>query len=341
VLWPTSSPTGHTVEVTTRAKWVVTLSDHVAIRGFTMKHAGNDAQTSAISSNGYSDWKLENCVLSDAHGAVAALDGGGSNQLLSNDISRGGQLGVHGADDTNDVVRGNKIHDNNIAGFNSDWEAGGLKFAVARNLTLDGNEVYRNDGPGLWCDIGCFNATFSNNRVHHNQQAGIMFEISNGARIHANSTWENGWGKSVWGWGAGILISSSANAEVYNNTVAWNSSGVSVISQNRGVEVKGNYVHNNSIVMDKIDATALGWYQDWPGGMYAPNSGNRGANNSYSYPITENGYWRFTWNNYTSYLTEFNTTAGERNGTYMTDEQRAQLLSQDRLPVISETHSGS
>jgi len=39
------------------------------------------------------------------------------------------------------------------------------------------------------------------------------------ARITGNASWHNGYGKNVWGWGCGILVSSSTGAVVDHNTV--------------------------------------------------------------------------------------------------------------------------
>ena len=96
--------------------------------------------------------------------------------------------------------------------------------------------VYDNGEKGLWLDVSCFNATISNNRVHDNDTAGIMDETSTNTKINGNAAWANGFGRygAVWGWGAGILVSSSKAAEVWDNTVAWNYAGISVISQDRG-----------------------------------------------------------------------------------------------------------
>jgi len=127
-----------------------------------------------------------------------------------------------------------------------------------QNFVIDSNEVSYTDGIGLWCDIACANVTISNNRIHHNTYQGINFEISNGAKIHDNALWENGWAKPVYGWGAAITISSSGNAEVYHNTVAWNYAGISVIVQNRpdAVKTTNTYVHDNVIVKKTVLGTS-------------------------------------------------------------------------------------
>src|SRR5437762_10124041 len=98
--------------------------------------------------------------------------------------------------------------------------------------TWDSNQVYNNVGPGLWCDINCQNLTISNNRTYDNAYgAGIMYEISVGGSINGNVSYGNGHGMT-WGWGAGILVSSSDGGpnglSIYNNTVAWNEAGISI-----------------------------------------------------------------------------------------------------------------
>lgn len=344
------NPTGKTVEVTTRDAWVQGEADNVTVRGFRMRHSANDAQTGAVDPEGHSYWTIEDNILSDAHGAVVSLDDGHDNALIGNDVSRGGQQGVNGNGE-GDLVQANKIHANNTEGFSTGWEAGGLKMALAKDLTLDANEVYDNKGPGLWCDIDCENVTYSNNRIHHNQNAGIFFEISDGAKIYGNKLWENGWGYRDWGWGAGILVSSSKNAEVYDNTLAWNADGITIISQDRPADfgeavdrwktVTGNDVHDNAIIRehaccDYWDNLALAWLQDWDGVMFGPASNNRAAYNRYWHPSAEDEP-RFAWadEDYAR-VEDFNATPGEENSRYLTDAEKDQTLAAAGLPRSPE-----
>ena len=151
----------------------------------------------------------------------------GSSECIS------GATGLRAAGSGN-IVRGNHIHDNNIAGFDPEWEAGGLKATVQTDLLVDGNVVDHNAGPGIWCDIYCSKVTISDNRVSYNTHAGIFYEVSRSGVIERNTAWANGFGKNVWGWGAGILVSSSQDTAVTGNVVAWNArTGISVISQDR------------------------------------------------------------------------------------------------------------
>jgi nitrous oxidase accessory protein NosD len=336
-------PNGHTVEVSTRTGWIAGESDGVTVEGFTMKHAANDAQTGAIDNNGYSRWRLQDNTLSDAHGAIVRLRDATDLRLLGNDIGRGGQLGVSGSS-ADLLMQDNQIYNNNTEGFDADWEAGGTKTTFMTSLTADGNEVYQNAGPGLWCDLDCTTVTYSNNRVHHNERAGIFFEISSGARVFGNFVWENGWDFPEWGWGAGILSSSSKDVEIYDNVLAWNADGISVISQDRGENswntVDDVYVHDNTVLSEGYSTGdhnfSMAWLQDWAGVMFEAASNNQGANNRYWHASPEGSDGRFAWDESIDRLADFNATAGEEGGRYLSDEEKEQMISNAGIPDSPE-----
>jgi hypothetical protein len=335
-------PNGHTVEVTIRTAWIIGQADNVTIKGFVMKHSANDAQKSAIQFDGRSSWTLDSNTLSDTHGNVVAQSGGRSLKFLNNDIFRGGQQGA-GTSETYDVLwRGNKIHDNNTEDFDPGWSGGGEKSANLELSIYDGNEAYNNRGPGLWCDENCRNVEYKNNKSHHNEQEGIFFEISEGAKIHDNAVWENGWGRSnSWCYGAGILASSSRNVEIWNNTVGWNNNNISIISQRRGMSwnpndvVDGVSVHHNQVMGTRTGQGGLNWCQDWAGSMFRSN--NSGSNNAYWYPDADGSYNRFGWNNTgISRLVDFNATPGEEGGRYLSAQEKDQALSGRGIPKSPE-----
>jgi parallel beta-helix repeat protein len=285
-------PAGHLVEVSTRPTWVIVAADNVVIDGFTMQHAVNQSQSGALIADGVSNVVVRNSDLGYAHGVDVQFLNGGGDHLLNNDIHHAGQLGVSGYQTTQVMVQGNRIHENNTAGYDADWEAGGLKFSSSSEATFDGNEVYLNAGHALWCDIGCQNLTYTRNRVHDNTHMGIVVEISNGASISDNAVWNNA-SAIADGWGCDIFVSSSSNIEVMNNTVlATSTHGVLVVSQNRteapGARTVTNVqVHDNVIVMNRmfgsIGRTGVGWLQDWAGTLFNPELNNRGFNNSFSF----------------------------------------------------------
>jgi hypothetical protein len=249
------------------------------------------------------------------------------------------------------LLQGNRIHENRSAKaqFNRDWGAGGLKLTQVTNFIVDGNEADHNDGLGLWCDIGCKNATFSGNRVHHNQWQGINFEISDGARIYDNALWENGWGKTAWGWGAGIVISSSANAEVFNNTAAWNYAGISVLYQNRpsspGPEPAGNNVHDNIIIKKTVTGDysqtywynlSLAWLSDGSKPMFDASWNNVGMNNRVWYDAPEQTSVRFSWSTQFMTLADFVGTVGGEGTQYLSSDAKDQLLQDLNIPLTPE-----
>ncbi len=158
---------------------------------------------------------------------------------------------------------------------------------------------------------------------------------SRDALITNNVVWNNGWGFTSWGWGGGIVVSSSSGAEIADNVVAWNADGIDVISQDRGDpgwnSVTDVYVHDNTIVLapgagDTSDQIALGWLQDWAGVMFNANSDNRGASNAYWIGSPEPETGRFGWNGPIDTLAAFNATPGEEGGHYLTVAERDQVL---------------
>lgn len=298
----------------------------------------------------YANWTVQNNQLSDAHGAIVSLKGGGGtgHKILKNDISRGGQLGIAGTG-RYEVISGNKIHHNNTEDFNWEWEAGGLKTVHAEDVTVDSNEFYSNRGNAIWFDYECRNNTISNNRMHHNARRGIHYEMSEYGKIYKNVLWENGWstpGRS--NKGAGIGISNSKNVEAYSNTLAWNADGIGIWGQNRDGTAWDNvyniYVHDNTILAkdyssDPKDNFALAWMQvTGYNQMFDPANKNRGANNKYWYPNPESSLVRYEWNR-TGYgkLAAFYATPGEENGRYLTGAEKDQVVSSARIPSSPES----
>ena len=338
-------PTGRLVEVTVRERWLTVDAPDVTIEDLVMSHAASPPQQGALQAlPGADRLTVTGVRLSDAHGSLISFQGVTGASLRSSDLSRAGQLGVHaGGDGTSDLtIEDNRIHDNNTEGFDPAWEAGGLKAAIATGLRVIGNDVADNDGVGVWCDIDCHDFTASGNRVHGNTRAGIMFEISDGARIENNVVWENGWGFPTWGWGAGILVSSSSNATVRGNLLAWNADGISVISQARnragGDAVRNVSVVDNTVLADAASGFLLGWLQDWPGPLYAADSGNQGAGNRFWHESREPSGCRFEWSDCIDSIAAFSTTPGGSDSTYLSDAEAHAALADAGVPARPVPH---
>lgn len=337
------SPGGHVIEVTTRTAWVVIAAQDVTVTGFEMRHAANDAQAGAILNvAGAGHDTVSHNVLAFAHGSDVALDHGNGNTILDNDVGFAGQLGVHlggsgtALDGQDNVVKGNHIHNNNLAIFDPEWEAGGFKATVQTRLVVEDNEVDHNVGPGIWCDIYCSAVTIAGNRVHDNTHAGIFYEVSSAGRIVDNTVWSNGAGKAQWGWGAGILLSSSGTTEVARNVSAWNArAAISVISQRRtdwpDVDPTGITVHDNTMIQG-ADGWLMFWGQDWSGPLFDEAAGNRGWDNRYWSDRGLLGAPRFHWDVDIDSLAAFEATNGEHSGSWLTDAEKDQALSRAHVP---------
>ena len=295
-------PTGRTVEVTVRQSWIVVDAPDVTIEGFTMRDAGSAAQFGGIEGDAGADrLTIRRVDLSDAHGALVSFHDLTGGSLLDSRLERGGQLGVKGGGGgVRDIsIIGNEISDNGTEGFETSWEAGGIKITNGTGVTIRSNVVTGNTGPGIWCDIDCSDVEITANRVGENSRAGIMFEISDGATITDNVVWDNGWGFATWAWGAGILASSARNVSIERNTVAWNADGISVVSQDRSRpqsdHVTGVRVADNVIVEGPPGSWLLSWIEDWSGGIHDVAADNVGLDNRFWEDPANPSHCRYVW----------------------------------------------
>jgi parallel beta-helix repeat protein len=217
---------------------------------------------------------------------------GPSMQLLRSNISYNGQMGVGGIG--NDVlIESDTIAYNNTAHFSAGWEAGGTKFVQTNRLTVRGNFVHHNRGPGLWTDFENINTLYEGNRVEDNADVGIFHEISYAATIRNNVVARNGFSGYDWLYGAGILISASPDVEIYGNTVSENARGIAGIMQNRGsgafgpFDLHNMYVHDNTVRMtvQAVDGNGVGNVtgiaQDVGDLSYFTSKNNRFVHNTY------------------------------------------------------------
>lgn len=325
-----------------RTYGIVVTASNVTIDGMTVMDTTNPAQDGAVRVRDASGFVFSNGRITGAAGACVSIAGGVNNRVTGTELAYCGEEGFHATGVTGLTFEFDTIHHNNPnMAYDPYWEAGAGKVTHSSNVVFRWNEVYANRGPGLWCDISCTNATFAWNRIHDNDQSGIFFEISDGALIEGNAVWNNGWTRTAWGWGAGILVSSSRNTEVRNNTVAWSPDGISVISQNRSDapgSVINNNVHDNVVALvprstDSSDKMALAWLQDWSGVLYSSGSNNRGSSNDYWISVPEPQSGRFNWNGGKSTLADFNTTPGEESGRYLSVSEKDTALSGAGIPT--------
>lgn len=326
----------------TRTYGFVVGADDVTLDGFEVTATTNPAQDGAIRVRSSDRFTLRNAHIHHTGGACISIVGGSGHRILDSELAYCEQEGFHLPGITDSLLARNAIHHNNPNNqYSPGWEAGAGKLsAQAQRVTFEGNDVYANNGFGLWADGDTREIVFRGNRVHDNTRSGIHFEISDGALIEGNVVWNNGWGFTTWGWGAGILVSTSRNVEVRNNVVAWNADGIAVLSQNRTFRsipwsTTNVSVHHNDVIrQDKHDGSMivlLGWQEDYDGMLLDPASNNRGEANRYWYKPEPSA--RFEWDGLISTLTAFNATPGEEAGRYLSDAEKEAVLQAAGVPA--------
>jgi parallel beta-helix repeat protein len=231
--------------------------NNVVVKGLIIQHYAPPEQQGAILAGGpqpdqkTTGWVVQNCEV--RYNATGGIRTGDKTKVIGNFVHHNGQLGIMGSGDSV-LVQNNEISYNNYQNLYPFGIAlGGGKFVNTRWLTVQGNKVHDNQGNGLWTDIGNRYALIENNVVEANSGAGIIHEISYDATIRNNTARKNGFARG-WVTGAGILISASANVEVYGNTVTGNKQGIVGIQQKRvhaGIDYSTNLknlnVHDNTV----------------------------------------------------------------------------------------------
>jgi len=201
-------------------------------------------------------------------------------------------MGMGGVGDST-VVENNEIAYNNyLDSPDPSDEAGGAKFVKTNYLVVRNNYAHHNHGVGLWDDGWNYKVLYDGNRVEDNYSAGIMHEISLDAVIRNNTVQRNGLKDFHWGYGAGILVTSSPNVEVYGNTVTNNARGIvgigSIRAENPSLFILQNfYVHDNIVTMTSVatdgsgTGNATGIVQDAGDLTYFTGKNNRFVHNTY------------------------------------------------------------
>jgi parallel beta-helix repeat protein len=222
---------------------------------------------------------------------------------VNNNVHHQGQMGIAGQG-RDVLVENNEIAYNNVAGFGPglQGEAGATKFVGTDGLIVRGNWSHHNHGPGLWTDINNINTLYENNRVEDNDWRGIFHEVSYKAVIRNNIVRRNGFRNPATAIGAvdgaGILISSSRDVEVYGNTVEDNRSGITAQETDRPTtsslgqyHTVNLYVHDNTVKQTDGGRAAGITDIDPNADPYSAAANNRWRNNTY---ITGTGTkWRW------------------------------------------------
>lgn len=262
-------PTGKTVELGIAALGMSGTknnvpADGVDVSGITWQHFANE-RNGVISTFAAKNWTITGNEVRYSHDC--GIWSGTGTVVSGNYVHHMGRLGLCGTGGIDMLVENNEIAFNNTDGFDPRWDGGGTKWVKTLRLTVRNNHSHDNLGPGLWTDGSNMTTVYEGNRVERNSEEGIFHEISYDAIIRNNVVLSNG--RNIGTWGAGIMVSSSPNVQIYGNTVKGGWNGISLVQENRGSGTYGAFtlknvtVSNNLVTMTKgstgvFDTTGTG-----------------------------------------------------------------------------------
>jgi Right handed beta helix region len=311
------NPTGQRVELGTTRVAFSPSADGVTVAGLIIEKYAIPAQMGAIGDQtAGKNWQIIGNEVRWNHGAGIRL--GDRSIAQDNYIHHNGQLGI-GAGGQGITIARNEIAHNNYAQYNSGWEAGGSKFAQTQNLTVQGNYVHHNNGPGLWTDIDNIDTQYLDNMVFANVEMGIFHEISHAAIIRHNYVAHNGQ-DDPWLYGANILVSTSNRVTVEANTIEVHPDyghGIGIIWQDRGPNYRStdNRVFDNRIRYHSPKGRS-GAAVDTPAGkrkIYQTNSFDR--NIYYIDPPKEGEFAEhYEWGDRQTIFSQIQADGQEKNG---------------------------
>ena len=301
-IWVADDPSGADMEISVTPSAIRSGSNErgtarVRLSGLVVERFANPAQAAPAVEMG-PGWVVDGLEVRENHGE--GVDVGSRSILRNSHIHHQGQLGLGGAGAVGALVEDNRIDHNNTAGYDPAWEAGGSKWAAGtQRLTVRGNHVFANNGPGLWTDGDNVDTAYENNLVEQNMGPGIIHEISYDAVIRGNTVRDNSRstaGRSIW-YGSEILVNSSQRVEISRNTVVSddNGNGIGLVDTDRGSGRFGVYrvaevdVHDNVVRMAAGGETGLVGREE----AFQPGAKVRFRRNTYHVPDPGARFWQW------------------------------------------------
>jgi hypothetical protein len=202
----------------------------VVIQNLVVEKYASAAQQASVGGRGAIDWDLRSVTVRYNHGAGAELGPGTIMEHCK--VHHMGQIGLLGGGDATTrptVLRDSEVAGNRTLSFDPDWETGGAKFtrSFGQGMIVENSWFHDNSGGGLWFDIDNYNVVIRSNRFEDNQRWGVFYEVSRRARIYWNeASGTNNGPEGFADKGAGILVSNSADVEIYQNLLRDNDNGI-------------------------------------------------------------------------------------------------------------------
>ena len=218
-------PGGHLVEQAKTAAFVGNeqgFNGGVTVRNLVLRKFASPYQRGAIVVNheggsATNFWTIEHCEIYYSH-AIGVVSFSHHTKVRHNTLRDNGDMGLGSYNTDFLVVEANRVVGNNNAGYDSGWEAGGMKLTKVDDAVIRANEVSGNLASGIWIDIDARRITIEGNAIHDNTHHGIHYEISYDGTIRGNRIVDNA--------GKGLQWNASARGQVTDNELDGNGWGL-------------------------------------------------------------------------------------------------------------------
>jgi hypothetical protein len=324
---------------------------NVVIQNLVVEKYASLAQQAAVGGEGAINWDLRSVTVRYNHGAGAAVGPGTIMEHCK--IHHMGQIGLIGGGDATTrptVLRDTEVANNRTLSFDPDWETGGAKFtrSFGQGMIVENSWFHDNSGGGLWFDIDNYNVIIRSNRFEDNQRWSVFYEVSRRARIYWNEAFGTTNGPEGFAdYGAGILVSNSADVDIYQNLLRDNDNGIFILENGKATRwaqdtyreglphIRGVDIRENDIEMRR-GVTGMRVQNGDPDGYWQP-SNVRFADNTYRVDATAerflgagNNLYRFQ---------EWGALGNDRNGRALPVSTAGSLPAQAK--VFAVTHYGA
>lgn len=259
---------------------------------------GNDSGSTLGTGN-----RIEYCYMKQHHSCSISM--GHDTTVSKSWVIDSGGVGLHCGRDPNVIVDtilvdGCYFTGSNKRTFQTEQDAGEIKFSNCRDVTISNSELSYALGRGVWFDWNCWNTSVYNCYIHHNSRSGYNAEGVGGNTnewhkirycvLHDNNTDLTTSEKLIWG--ADILYNGSAYAWIENNQVTSNWGPAWTFTGRAGslYTEEEIFVHDNEFIMLDNSSAGNGFglsnaetatYQLWYNTLDVDFNTYRGADNSY------------------------------------------------------------
>jgi hypothetical protein len=273
------NPSGHLVETSVApAAFEANNANNITFQYLTIEEFASPLSLGAIephvngSSTANVNWVVRHTEIWGSHAIGVHVNFG--TQVYDSYLHHNGQLAVGGGSNSDTiqseiVVQGSTISNNNTSLVNDQWGAGGMKFGSTLGAVFRKNTILDNYGAGIHMDDNSADTVMDGNLVSGNLAGGIYHEIGIGANTIIRNNIVKGNPREPINGTIGYQIASvdSSGIDSYCNLVessgaAQGESAITIAGTNRvwnGLQMlsTANNFHHNTVIVDSVGPNGL------------------------------------------------------------------------------------